>query len=69
MNTLNGVEVSKVSKNEALLYCIGNRDQYIREFDSIDEGIRSFDCLYALLQDGDITSSDLPEYGMCDQDL
>jgi len=41
-----------------------HRDEYIRGFDSIDEGIRSFDCLIMLLEDEVITADDLPDYGM-----
>ena len=29
-----------------------HRNEFIREFDSIDDGIRQFDCLVSLVEDG-----------------
>lgn len=53
-----------MTKEEALEYCYKHRDQYIRDADSINEGIRQFDCLISILEDGTIKPEQLPEYGM-----
>ena len=53
-----------MTKEEAINYCYKHREEYIRDFDSVDEGIRQFDCLISILESGTITPDQLPEYGM-----
>lgn len=40
------------------------KDEYIRSFENISEGVRAWDCLVALVEDGTITLEGLPEYGI-----
>lgn len=53
-----------MNKEEALEYCYDHRDDYIRDFDSIDEGIRQFDCLISILESDTITPDQIADYGM-----
>jgi hypothetical protein len=55
---------SSMTKEEAIKYCYTNKDNYIRDFDSISQGIRQFDCLIAIIESGTINPSELPDYGM-----
>ena len=68
-HTLNGVDISEVSKEDALKYCYDNKDIYIRDFANLDEGYRSFECLISILESDTIEVTDLPSYGMSDQEL
>jgi hypothetical protein len=45
--------------DEAINYCYKHQKEYDR-----DVGRREFDCLIAILEDGTIKPSQLPEYGM-----
>ena len=49
---------------EALEYCYKYRDEFIRDFDSIDEGIEQFDGLIVLLDSGTIKPDEIADYGM-----
>lgn len=40
------------------------KDNYIRSFDSISEGVRDWDCLVDLIEDGTIGLTELPSYGI-----
>ena len=40
------------------------KDDYIRGFDSISEGVRSWDCLEALIEDGTVNKLNIAEYGI-----
>lgn len=51
-------------RGEAINYCYEHKDEYIRGFYSISEGIRQFDCLISILESGTIEPKDLPDYGM-----
>ena len=53
-----------MTKEEAIAYCETHKDQYIRDFDSISEGIRQYECLIAILNWGTIQPAELPDYGM-----
>jgi len=53
-----------MNKEEAIAYCYRHKDQYIRDADSIDEGIRQFDCLVSILESDTISPDQLAEYGM-----
>jgi len=53
-----------MTKEEAINYCYNHRDEYIRDSENIDQGIRQFDCLIACLESGTITPEQLPDYGM-----
>lgn len=55
---------SSMTRDEAIQYCYQHKDEYIRDFDSISEGVRQFDCLIAILKYGTIQPTDLPQYGM-----
>lgn len=68
-HTLYGKPVSEVTQEEALAFCRENRDKYIKGCDTIDEGIRSYECLEGMLEEGHLKPSDLPEHGMSDQEL
>lgn len=69
MDTLNGKDTSKCTKDEAIRFCHENRDEYIRQSDDIDDGVRQFDCLIGIIEGGTIPVTDLPEYGMSDKEL
>ena len=53
-----------MTRSEALEYCYRNKDEYIRGFDRIDEGVRQFDCLISIVEDGTCNPEDLADYGM-----
>ena len=55
---------SSMTRDEAIQYCYQHKDDYIRDFDSVSEGVRQFDCLIAILEYGTIKPTDLPQYGM-----
>ncbi len=55
---------TNLTKAEALDYCYKHKNEYIKDFDSVSEGIRAFDCLIEILESGTIKPSQLPEYGM-----
>lgn len=40
------------------------KDEYIRSFEKISEGVRAWDCLVDLVEDGTITLEGLQEYGI-----
>lgn len=40
------------------------KDQYIKSFDTISEGVRAWECLVSIVEDGTIQLKDLPEYGI-----
>lgn len=40
------------------------KDEYIRGFESISEGVRQWDCLYDLIETGYVVEDQLPEYGI-----
>jgi len=54
----------RLSKRLALDFCYKNRDNYIRTFQSIDEGVEQFDNLITLLESNQIVGDDLIDYGM-----
>ncbi len=41
-----------------------HREDYIRGFDKINEGIRAWDCLIELCETGYVTSENIKEYGI-----
>lgn len=41
-----------------------HKEEYIRSFDKISEGIRAWDCLEALVLDGTVNNSNINEYGI-----
>lgn len=69
VDTLNGKDIRECSKDEAISFCYENRDKYIRQMDSIDEGVEQFDCLISILEGDTISVTDLPDYGMSDKEL
>ena len=69
MDTLNGKDIKECTKGEALEFCYKHKDDYIRQFYSIDEGMRQFDCLIEILESDTIPVTDLPDYGMSDNEL
>jgi hypothetical protein len=58
------MDFNNMTVKEAIDYCYKNKDEYIRGFDKISEGIRAFDCLIFILEEGTISPSQLPDYGM-----
>jgi hypothetical protein len=53
-----------MTKSEALDYCYDHRDEFIRGFDSVDEGIDQFNCLITILESGTIDPDEIFDYGM-----
>jgi len=53
-----------MDKQEALDYCYKHKDEYIRSFDSIDEGQRLFDCLIGIIEGDTIKPDEIGSYGM-----
>ena len=53
-----------MTKEEALIYCYKHKDEYIRDFDNIAEGIRAFECLISNLEEEITLPSELASYGM-----
>ncbi len=54
-----------MTTSDLLSYCYANREEYIRSFDSINEGVRLYDCLVDLVEDGTVSSmEELADYGM-----
>lgn len=68
MVTVNGKNPKEITNAEALEYCYKHRDTFIRDFESIDEGITQFDGIITIL-DGTIEPHEITDYGMTDQDL
>ena len=58
------MDFTTMTVDEAVDYCYKHKDEYIRDFNKISEGIRSFDCLIVILEEGTIKPTDLPAYGM-----
>ena len=63
--TINGKDLNEVSLKEALLFCHTHYHDYIGN--GCDQ--RQFDCLIEILDSGTIDVSELPDYGMSDQDF
>lgn len=55
---------NKMNKQEAVNYCYENRDKFVHSFESIDEGVRQFECLVTILESGTITPDEISDYGM-----
>lgn len=60
------IDFGEMTIDEALDFCYKHKDAYIRSFDTVSEGIRQFDCLVFILEEGTISPSQLPHYGMDD---
>ena len=58
------VYLKRKSGEQLLEKIYPQKDEYIRSFDSISEGVRAWECLVAIVQDGTIGLKDLPEYGI-----
>ena len=59
------IETKPMTTSDLLSYCYANREEYIRSFDSINEGVRLYDCLVDLVEDGTVSSmEELADYGM-----
>ncbi len=43
---------------------IGQKDDYIKSFETVKEGLRAWECLEDLIEDGTIKINDLPNYGI-----
>jgi hypothetical protein len=69
MDTINRKAPRAVSKEEAIKYCFDNQDFYVRQFDSVADGLAQFENLICLLESDTIAVTALPDYGMSDQDL
>ena len=53
-----------MTKKEAIDYCYKHKDEFIKDFDSIDEGVRQFDCLIEIVNSGTIKPNEIADYGM-----
>lgn len=54
-----------MTKNELLSYCYSHKNDYIFDSGDVDEGVRMFECLIGLVEDGTVSSmGELAEYGM-----
>lgn len=40
------------------------KEEYIRSFETVSEGVRAWECLVAIVEDGTVELKDLPEYGI-----
>lgn len=49
---------------EAVDYCYEHQDKYVREYDTVSEGMEQFECLIVILESGTIAPEELPVYGM-----
>ena len=58
------MDFENMTTQEAIEYCYRHKDDYIRSFDQIDEGMRQFECLIPLVEDGTVKPEALPDYGM-----
>jgi hypothetical protein len=58
------INFQTMTLEEAINYCYEHQDQYVREYDTVSEGMRQFECLITILEDGTITPAELPTYGM-----
>jgi hypothetical protein len=59
------INFATMTKEEALEYCYRHKNKFIRDcYDANEDGVRMFDCLIAIVRDGTIEPSELPEYGM-----
>ena len=59
---MGNVDFRSMTKEEALIYCWEHEEEYIRDIGS--GGREEFDCMIALLEDGNIKPSELPSFGM-----
>lgn len=58
-------KVKSNSIEDLLDYCYKHKDEFIKDFDSVQEGLEQFNCLIVLIEDSVIISIDeLKEYGM-----
>jgi hypothetical protein len=44
------------------IYC--QKDEYIRSFESVQEGLRAWECLVYIIEDGTVSLNELPSYGI-----
>lgn len=58
------VYLKRKSGEQLLEKIYPQKDEYIRSFDSISEGVRAWECLVSIVEDGTIQLKDLPEYGI-----
>lgn len=57
--------MSKKSIKKTRDYLYQYKDKYIKEFESVDEGIRAFNCLDSLVENGDVLLDELvDDYGV-----
>ena len=55
----------QMTKDELLSYCYSHKNDYIFDSGDVDEGVRMFECLIGLVEDGTVSSmEELAEYGM-----
>jgi len=69
MDTINHKLVNHVTRLEAIAFCQTNRDKFIELAGDAKDGLLEFNELINLLENGEITAKDLPEYCMSDQEL
>lgn len=53
-----------MTKEQSIDYCYKHKNDYVKSMDDVEEGLRQFECLIAILEDGTIEPSELPAYGM-----
>lgn len=55
----------QMTKDELLSYCYSHKNDYIFDSGDVDEGVRMFECLIGLVEDGTVSSmEELADYGM-----
>lgn len=69
MDTINRKLASRVTVDEALSYCKAHRDRFIELATSADEGGKEYDTLIEGVADQSISPSEMPDFGMSDQEL
>lgn len=58
------VYIKRKSSEQLLEKIYPQKDDYIRSFETISEGVRAWECLVSIVEDGTIGLNDLPEYGI-----
>ena len=53
-----------MTKEDAIKYCYEHKDEFIKDYECVSDGIRQFDCLIEIVESGTIPPSEIANYGM-----
>lgn len=56
--------LKRKSGEQLLKHIYPQKDEYIRSFETISEGVRAWECLVSIVEDGTVQLKDLSEYGI-----